>query len=385
MKETRSIIAAFKASQLTGKKAALVTLVHVEGSSYRRPGARMLVTDDGEMTGAISGGCLEGDALRKALLVLSQQQSRLVTYDTSDEDDATIGVQLGCAGIIQVLMEPIQADVEGNPVALLEKASSKRQSFVLVTGFSLNDKKRAQTGTCLVVEQNGTISGNLPDELLRSAILEDVSIAFTQKKSAFRTYETNGNRITAFIEFVPPAISLVIVGAGNDVMPVAAIADTLGWDCRVIDGRPALAKQERFLTACQVIVTRPEHALAQIAIDDHTVFVLMTHNYNYDLAMLKALIQTDINYIGILGPRKKLERMLNDLALAGITPTEIQLGKLYGPVGLDIGAETAEEIALSVISEIKAVFAGKDGQSLRNRQNMIHGQQTRQLTEKKIT
>ena len=110
MKEIRDIIKAYDEAQKQGKRTALATVVHLEGSSYRRPGARMLVTDDGEMTGAISGGCLEGDALRKALLVLSQQQSRLVTYDTSDEDDAKLGVQLGCNGIVRILFEPIDTN-----------------------------------------------------------------------------------------------------------------------------------------------------------------------------------------------------------------------------------------------------------------------------------
>ncbi len=107
MKEIREIIKAYETATKAGKKSALASVVHLNGSSYRRPGARMLVTDEGELTGAISGGCLEGDALRKAMMVLSQQKSKLVTYDTNDEDDATIGIQLGCAGVIQVLFEPI--------------------------------------------------------------------------------------------------------------------------------------------------------------------------------------------------------------------------------------------------------------------------------------
>src|SRR5690349_22278176 len=122
MKEIAEIINAYDKAKSEGKKTALVTLVHVDGSSYRRPGARMLVTDDGELTGAISGGCLEGDALYKAMAVLLKQQSKLVTYDTSDEEDATIGIQLGCAGIIQVLFEPIDSNDQNNPIQLLKKA-----------------------------------------------------------------------------------------------------------------------------------------------------------------------------------------------------------------------------------------------------------------------
>ncbi|ULQ52748.1 XdhC family protein [Flavihumibacter fluvii] len=384
MKEIKTIINAYDATRKNGQKSALVTVVHLEGSSYRRPGARMLVSDDGQMTGAISGGCLEGDALRKALLVLAQQQSRLVTYDTSDEDDATIGVQLGCAGVIQVLMEPILPAHPDNPIELLRKATAKRQEFVLVTGFSLEHKKSSQAGTCLLVEQDGSVSGQPGDELLLAAMLEDVALAFAQKKSSFRQYIWHDQNITAFIEYVPPSISLVIVGAGNDVMPVVAIADTLGWESNVVDGRPTHAKRERFASACQVLVSKPENVLEQMAIDDQTAFVLMTHNYNYDLAMLKALVKTHVPYIGVLGPRKKLDRMLGDMQAEGITLSEEQLSRVYGPVGLDLGGETAEEIALSIIAEIKAIMAGKSSLSLRLREEVIHARQQTQITEKKI-
>ena len=122
IKELREIIKAYDAATQSGKRSALASVVHLNGSSYRRPGARMIVTDDGELTGAISGGCLERDSLHKAMLVLSQQQSKLVTYDTSDEDDATMGIQLGCAGIIQVLFEPLHSNNPNNPIQLLRRA-----------------------------------------------------------------------------------------------------------------------------------------------------------------------------------------------------------------------------------------------------------------------
>ena len=145
MKEIREIIHAFDESQKLGKQTALATVVHVDGSSYRRPGARMLMREDGYLTGAISGGCLEGDALRKALLAMAQKKSKLVTYDTNDEDDAKLGMGLGCNGIIQVLIEPIDVSDPGNPIQLLKILMSKRQQNVLVTLFSLQIKKKRTT------------------------------------------------------------------------------------------------------------------------------------------------------------------------------------------------------------------------------------------------
>src|ERR1041385_8458735 len=154
MKEIRDIIKAFEEAEQLGKQTALATVVHVEGSSYRRPGARMLITEDGQLTGMISGGCLEGDALRKALLVMIEKKSKLVTYDTTDDDDAKFGVGLGCNGIIQVLIEPINSDDPRNPIGFLKAINEKRQKTVLVTLFALENKKDPQYGTCLLLKED---------------------------------------------------------------------------------------------------------------------------------------------------------------------------------------------------------------------------------------
>jgi xanthine dehydrogenase accessory factor len=372
VKEIKAILSAYETSLAEGKKTALVTLVHVEGSSYRRPGARMLVTEDGEMTGAISGGCLEGDALRKALSVMNQQQSRLVTYDTTDEDDATIGIQLGCAGIIQVLMEPLIAGSTDSPIALLQKAVAKRQSVVLVTCFSPNDKKNHQPGTCLLMQQDGLVHSNLPNLQLREVLRDATAEAIRLKKSAFAQFPVNGQNGTAFIEYIPPPIALVIFGAGNDVLPLVAIAHTLGWPTTVVDGRPTHTKKERFIASCQVVLAKPEQVLEKISIDQRTAALLMTHNYNYDLAMLGILVNTGLPYLGVLGPKRKLDRMIAALEMNGHQLTEEQLQTIHGPIGLNIGAETAAEIALSASAEINAVMAGKDAQPLRDIALTIH-------------
>lgn len=384
MKEISEIIKAYDAAVHAGRRSALAAVVHVDGSSYRRPGARMLVTDEGELTGAISGGCLEGDALRKAMLVLSQHQSKLVTYDTNDEDDATIGLQLGCAGIIRVLFEPINSAGYNNPIQLLRKAVALHQPSVLVTLFSFEDKKNEQAGTCLLMEDNGNITGSIPYPELYDRIIEDVHEAIQQKKTLFKNYTDKNISVTAFIEFLQPSISLVVVGAGNDAIPMMQIANTLGWDVRVVDGRSTHAKPERFESACQVLVSKPEKVLEQIPIEPQTAFVMMTHNYNYDLAMLKELLKRKVTYIGMLGPKKKFDRMLQELSENGVKLTEEQMNTIYSPAGLEIGAETAEEIALSIIAEIKAVLAGKPGNFLRNKQDVIHSRIETFIEVKKI-
>ena len=383
MKEIRDIIKAFNEAQKLGKQTALATVVHVEGSSYRRPGARMLIEDDGQLTGAISGGCLEGDALRKAQLVMTEKRSRLVTYDTMDDDDAKFGVGLGCNGIIQVLIEPIDFSSQNNPIQYLKKVNEKRQTAALVTLFSLQDRKDPQYGTCLLLKEDGDILQHVP--VLKDVLLADANEALINHSPSFKNYTLDDHNITAFIEVIKPPVSIIIIGAGNDVIPVVNMADILGWETTVVDGRANYAKQERFVSACQVLVAKPENVLEQIAIDEHTVFLLMTHNYNYDMAMLKQLLGKNVAYIGMLGPKKKRERMLNELKDEGSNFTGQQLSVLHSPVGLDIGAETSEEIALSILAEIKAFFANKDVQSLRTIKEVIHPRSATMIEEVNLT
>src|SRR4026207_1405401 len=362
MKEIRDIIKAYNEAGNAGKQTALATVVHVEGSSYRRPGARMLIEDDGQLTGAISGGCLEGDALRKALLVMAEKRSRVVTYDTMDDDDAKFGVGLGCNGIIQVLIEPIDITDPNNPIQYLKIINEKRQKAVLVSLFSLSDKKDPQYGTCLLLKEDGNIIDHTP--VLKDVLLADASEALTNQTSSFKNYISKDQNLTAFIEVIKPPVSVIIIGAGNDVIPLVHMADILGWETTVVDGRPNYAKKERFVPSCQVLVSKPENVISQIEIDNRTVFVLMTHNYNYDMAMLQQLLIKNVIYVGMLGPKKKLDRILGELRDQGASFTEEQLVSVHSPVGLDIGAETSEEIALSILSEIKAVLSGKQGLSL---------------------
>lgn len=371
MKETEDIIQAYKKAQQQNKKTALATVVYVEGSSYRRPGARMLVTEDGELTGAISGGCLEGDALRKALLAINQQQNKLVTYDSMDEDDNTIGIQLGCNGIVHILFEPIDPAKENNPLALLEKATLQEKNTVLTTLFSLSNNEE-QPGTCLFATGETSL-GAITDMAIAKAVVQDIEEVFANGHSIMKNYlQHNGQSITGFIELVKPPVELVIAGAGNDAFPLMQIASVLGWHVTIVDGRKTHANAIRFPTAKKIIVAKPAEALNKICINEQTVFVLMSHNYNYDLAMLQQLSKTNCNYIGVLGPKKKLEKMVAALQQDGIEINAAMQQKIYGPVGLDIGAETAEEIALSITAEIKAVLAKKDGTALRNKNGFIH-------------
>ena len=370
MKEIKDIIKAYGEALKSGSAVALATVVHVDGSAYRREGARMLISESGALTGAISGGCLEGDTLKKALLVMQKKIAALVTYDTMD-DDAVLGIGLGCNGIIQVLIEPVNFGDNLNPIELLKLVAGKREPSVLVTMFSLADKKNTQYGTVILKQENNGLqsaySGPYSQELQHS-----IGEAFDLKRSSFKNFIDDNSDINAFIEYIAPAVSIIIAGAGNDVQPLVKMADILGWETTVADGRPSYAKSNRFIPSCQVMVLNPAEILKNINLDDQTLFLLMTHNYHYDYAFLKTLISQPVKYIGILGPKKKWEKMLQQFSEEGVELSKEILEAIHTPVGLNIGAETPEEIALSILAEIKSFLAKKDAQQLKSLSQPIH-------------
>jgi len=376
MKEIKEIIKAFDRAEKERKQTALATVVQVEGSSYRSPGARMLITEDGELTGAISGGCLEGDALRKAQLVIFQQQSMVVTYDTTDDDDAKFGVGLGCNGIIHILIEPIEPGDPFHPINLLKLCLDSRQDRVLLTFYDLKHKRAQQVGTCLMWG-NGQWIGDAdlapghrtklpPRHLLKAACVN----VLCDQRSLILPYDNEQCRV--FIEFIKPPVALVVVGAGNDAIPLTQFAHILGWEITVVDGRADYCTPSRFPKAHRLLHTKADHVADAISVDQQTVVVLMTHNYNYDLTVLTHLASSPAGYLGVLGPKKKMDKMLEALKKNGINLSTEELNKIFGPIGLDIGAESPEEIALSALAEIKAVLQKRPGTFLRDKNGPIH-------------
>lgn len=383
MKELEDIVKTYHKAIKAGKQTALATVVLVEGSSYRRAGARMLVTENGELTGAISGGCLEGDALRKARLAMAQSKPMLVTYDTTDDDDAKFGVGLGCNGIIHILIEPLFPEKEASPITLFEHFLSRREPVVLVTIFSLANRQMHQPGTCLLIDQTGQSTGAIPDEDIREAVLTDAREVLENGNSTTKTY-VYGNGYTCFIELLQPAVSLIIFGAGNDAIPMVQFASVLGWHVTLIDGRANYAVPERFPLAKKIITAKPGQALSRIKLDNRSAVVLMTHNYNYDMAMLQQLLPLHLPYIAALGPKKRLQRMLIEIQDEGIDITAQALKSVYGPAGIDIGSENADEIALSIIAEIQAIINKRPANSLRDK-TLVHNRHSQQIIQDKAS
>jgi xanthine/CO dehydrogenase XdhC/CoxF family maturation factor len=264
------------------------------------------------------------------------------------------------------LFEPIKNEDRNNPINLLKRTALKRKDAIIATVFNLRNK-RQQTGTCCFINDDEKILLNdYPD------LETDAQTCLKQKNSVVKEY----NDCCVLYQFIPPPIQLVLVGAGNDAQPLTELAYLLGWDLIIVDGRPAYATRARFPKAGRICMVKPSEVLSAVDIDEHTAVILMTHNYNYDIATLEQLIHTSCHFIGVLGPKKKLQRMLDDLTGKGVKINGDALNRIYGPAGLDIGAETSEEIALSILAEIKAVFSNRKGASLKERIIEIHERST---------
>lgn len=366
MKEIKSILKAYDELDRS-QKVALATVVRVEGSSYRREGARMLVMEDGNWIGGISGGCLEGDALRKAQLAMYQDKPSLVTYDTTDEDAQSIGVGLGCNGIIDVLITPLKDEPE-NALEVLRQCTDERQPKILIT-ISHNEggPEALYPGQMFRYESAEQLQTILPEGAPLNGIQADVDRALGKQKSVTGHYELDkGGSISAFIEFLPPTVRLLLFGGNYDVFPMAQLAKDLGRYVTVY-ANPLKLSRAVFQQADEV---RAKDAAVEV--DSYTACILMAHDYKTDLMNLRQLLQTEVPYIGMLGPRKRTEKMLDELAAEGITLSETDQERLHSPVGLDIGALTPEEIALSVLAEIRAYFSGRQGGFLKHRPGTIH-------------
>lgn len=367
MKDFRAIVEAYRQVDFQQRKAALATVVKVHGSSYRSPGARMLITDDGRWVGSISGGCLEGDALRKARQVMTDNQAMTVTYDTREESNQNLGIGLGCNGVIDVLIEPVVPGAPLNPVALFEGFLQTQQPLALATVFL----PKAHAGKKLLVDVSGTLRRTAPGDL-PATLTQDLTRIFQTRKSETRVYPAPEGDVHIFLELVQPVIKLILFGAGFDARPVSQLGKSLGWEVEVTDECVAHIAPVFFPEADKLSLCQREFVARDFAITPYTACVLMSHNYEYDRDVLRTLLDKDTPYIGILGPRKRFDKMLDEFRREGLTLTGGQLQKIHSPIGLDIGAEAPDEIAVSIIGEIQSVFANRSGGFLKYRQGPIH-------------
>lgn len=362
MKEIRTIVDAWRTIDLQRTPAALATVVRVEGSSYRRAGARMLVLDNGTYLGGISGGCLEGDALRRAQKGIALGRSSVITYDTTQDDDYQIGVGLGCQGIIDVLFTPLRPGDPQGPLEQLAGLTRTRVPVVLTTVTAAPDP-HLMGKTCVYRDRESfredCALGDLADP-----ILVQVQQALADKSSRSIVY----GETRIFIEVILPAIHIVAYGGNYDIRTLLNQTAELGWDSTVIL-HTARANKTLVAPATRVLDNKKD---AGPVIDEYTAVLLMSHDYRTDTENLQKVLPSPASYIGLLGPRKRAVRIFEALAEAGTPVGETDLHRIYAPAGLDIGAATPEEIALSILAEVRSHFAGRQGASLRLREGSIY-------------
>jgi len=326
----------------------------------------MLITEDGKWVGSISGGCLEGDALRKARQVMTDKIAMTVTYDTSEESNQNLGIGLGCNGVIDVLIEPIDPAAANNPVTVFSDFIKTNQPLAVATIFSPKGASEK-----MILDSEGNLKSHFTDAALSAKVEEDLKKLFSTQRSEAKKYSI-GEEAEVFLELVQPTISVILFGGGFDARPVSQLAKSLGWEVMVTDECVAHIAPIFFPTADKLSLCQREFVDRDFDITPYTACVLMSHNYEYDRDVLKKLLKSQAPYIGILGPRKRFDKMREEFAKEGIEMHSSELSKIHSPIGLDIGAEAPDEIAVSIIAEIQSKFNHRSGGFLKYRNGPIH-------------
>lgn len=335
MKELAAIVRHLNAP--AAGESVLATLVTVQGSSYRRPGARLLVPAKGPPLGSISGGCLEEDVLIRVKAVAASGRPELVTYDTTSENDLVWGTGLGCHGVVKVLLEKL----------------SPHPAWAAT--LAANFRAHLPTHLTIAWTEPGQPTGSRP---LGTGLADDLP--------------SPPASVSVFHQVVAPPTPLVIFGAGHDAQPLVRLGKELGWHVTVADPRPAFATAARFPEADAVVVAPAAELAARVAPPPDALVAVMTHHYVHDVPLLRALLPRPLVYLGLLGPKQRAERILSDLAREGLVLTAEQRARLHAPVGLDLGAENSGEVALAILAEMQAVLAQRDARPLRERPKPIH-------------
>ena len=331
--ELKDIIRSAKIAQSKGIKTVLASVVSLDGSSYRRPGVRMSVQENGKMIGAVSGGCVEKEILRQAQHVFKTNSSILMEYDGR--------YRLGCEGILYILIEPFH--LSNTFFDAFEKQCSSRKSFLINSYFSKETTERAQGSTCFHFgDQELSVSKLKPEK-----------------------------KLNLLSQTIKPGLKLIIIGCEHDAVQLCKYGSATGWEVEIVAPIDELKTIDDFPGAANYYGIH-EKEFSTISIDSQTAVVIMSHSYVRDLKYLSELLGKDVNYIGLLGPSKRREKLLNDLIEKNDLISEDFFDKIYGPAGINIGAETPQEIAISILGEILSVIRNQKPIYLKDKQIGIH-------------
>jgi xanthine/CO dehydrogenase XdhC/CoxF family maturation factor len=335
----------------------LGTVVATEGSTYRKPGAMMLIAQDNGYQGLISGGCLEADLASHSKQVFSDGKTRNVCYDMSHGDDFAWGLGLGCDGIIHLMLQRLDGSTGFGFLETLDQAWKAKTHGLLSLVTSSTDTDH----TAGVYALDCGAEFSIGDALLMKSLHASEGSQFSHGHDMSRRFwhdsiDTNSGSVDLLLIPIMPPPAILVCGAGHDALPVARLAVEMGWNCTIVDHRPGFARADRFPVSCEIQVLQPDELSANIALDQIDAAIVMTHHLGHDRQYLSQVIKAAVSYIGLLGPRARRDRLLGEI---GATDVHV-----HGPAGLDIGAEMPESIALAIIAEIHAFLNRRDGAML---------------------
>jgi xanthine dehydrogenase accessory factor len=346
MMELRQIVRLWQ----QGAASVLVTLVRAEGSSYRRPGAHLLLGSGGDYAGTISGGCLETEVIRKASWLV-RDGALIERYSTMFDDTADVPFGLGCGGVVDLLLEPTDTPECRALISALESAITGEEATVLT--WLPNESARLQRA---VIDAAG-------DFTFASEGLSEIELVQARRRVLAKDDSLSASD-SIFIDRIMSPQRLFVLGAGDDAKPLVSMASLLGWSVTVLDGRPQSARRDRFPEAERVVVaTAASSELRQIRPND--AVVLMTHSYEQDRDLLAAVLPLRPRYLGLLGARHRSSLLVNEAASSLSWSVAECCAQIYAPVGLDLGGDGPEAIALAILAEVQACCMGKLGTSRR--------------------
>lgn len=374
MNDLSSLLGALDEAQTGQQEVVIATVVKVEGSAYRRPGARMIIASMGEATGTVSGGCLESDVSKKAWWLTANGKPSLRTYSTGEDDDeledAELSFGLGCNGTVHILFERIAPYAASLVVDVLREVKASGKGAALATVIGTHSERHTALGERVAIRSSGQLQSEMRERWLAMAVAEDLKTVLDARRSATRTYEGADGAVEVLLEYIAAPRRLVVFGAGHDAMPLVSMARLQGWHITVIDARSHFARPQRFPEADHVLSAPLEPMPELHGMVADAAVVVMTHSLTQDRHWLGQVLESTPRYIGQLGPRSRTERLLDEL------PDQAReaaaQASVHYPVGLDLGGDAPHSVALSILSEINAVFNGRSGGMLKYRHASIH-------------
>jgi xanthine/CO dehydrogenase XdhC/CoxF family maturation factor len=329
----------------------LVTIIGTEGSTYRKPAAMMLIGADQQFAGMISGGCLEGDLLHHAADVFASGKPKFVTYDMHADEELVWNLGLGCDGVIHLLLQRLDRESGFGFFQQLEESHGGRRAVLLALKIAHGGE--LPVGASSLIDSAGVGVG---EDALLQVLNETTGDDWPEWRYRKHPLLESGDEPDIILINIPPRVRVLVCGAGPDALPVARTLSGLDWEVLVVDHRPAYTKPGRFPESCRVINTRPENLSESLDLSDIDAAVIMSHHLENDSVYLRQLSDRNLSYIGCLGPGARSVRLKE---MAGCEQLQV-----HGPVGLDIGAELPEAIALSLAAEIHAILNKRSGMSL---------------------